>query len=480
MKTLIAATVAMLCTTAAHAQIATPERPVTDPRSLASPVAPTASPVPLTDLALSRGIRDAVFSADGRHIFLTTNLTGRFNIWRVDEAGSWPVQLTQSDDVQEALAVSPDGRTLYYMQDSGGDEMHDLYAIRAEGGTPRNLTASAKVDETSPVVSPNGRTIAFVSKRAEDSQSNIALLDPTSDTMRTLTHEAQAGVRWSIIGWSVDGASLLASREDAATQGSSVWRIDVASGKASSIAQPSNVRFGAAGSSADGRIVAGSSDAGTGQTRAGLFDTASGRWRWLTPTPWEQSASDVTPDGRTMIVRTNADGRSSLSAVDMTTGRERPLAIPPGRNATIGARAFSADSRYMLVTHAGADTPTNLFVVDLRDPAKPPRQITHLAMASLDAATLSTSRVVTYRSYDGTLVSAIVTMPANLKRDGHNPAVVLPHGGPTGQSQDGFNRTAAALANRGYVTIAARIFAARPAMAPLSRMPTGWTWAEGT
>ncbi len=45
-------------------------------------------------------------------------------------------------------------------------------------------------------------------------------------------------------------------------------------------------------------------------------------------------------------------------------------------------------------------------------------------------------------------------MPFNLKQDRSNPAVVLPHGGPTGQTVDYFNRTAAVLASRGYVCLA--------------------------
>ncbi len=44
--------------------------------------------------------------------------------------------------------------------------------------------------------------------------------------------------------------------------------------------------------------------------------------------------------------------------------------------------------------------------------------------------------------------------PFNLKRDGSSPAVVIPHGGPTGQTTDAFSRTAVALASRGYVVIA--------------------------
>ncbi len=74
-------------------------------------------------------------------------------------------------------------------------------------------------------------------------------------------------------------------------------------------------------------------------------------------------------------------------------------------------------------------------------------------MASLDPAILPKSQIVTYKSFDGTPVSAIVTMPFNLRRDGTNPAIVIPHGGPTGQSQDAFNRNATAFASRGFVVI---------------------------
>jgi dipeptidyl aminopeptidase/acylaminoacyl peptidase len=71
-------------------------------------------------------------------------------------------------------------------------------------------------------------------------------------------------------------------------------------------------------------------------------------------------------------------------------------------------------------------------------------------MASLEPENLARSQIVTYRSFDGTPVSAILTIPLNLKRDGSNAAILFPHGGPTGQAEDTFGRTAAALASRGY------------------------------
>ncbi len=43
---------------------------------------------------------------------------------------------------------------------------------------------------------------------------------------------------------------------------------------------------------------------------------------------------------------------------------------------------------------------------------------------------------------------------SDLGRDASHPAIVMPHGGPTGQTVDYFNTDAAALASREYVVIA--------------------------
>src|SRR3954469_13291430 len=131
----------------AFAAVPTPARPVTDPHSIVSPADPQAVPVPIDDLVFSRGVLDAAWSADGHQLFVSTNLTGRYNIWRMDASGSWPVQLTQSDDGQGGFALSPDGKTLYYVQDKGGNEQYDVYAVPTSGGAPRNLTNTPDLRE---------------------------------------------------------------------------------------------------------------------------------------------------------------------------------------------------------------------------------------------------------------------------------------------------------------------------------------------
>ena len=135
-------TFGLAVSTAVHGAIPVPDRPITDPRSVTSPANSQAMAVPVEDLAIGRGVYDAAWSVDGKQVFISTNLTGRFNIWRVDSSGSWPAQLTVSDEGQNGLSPSPDGRTLLFTQDAGGNEYYDVYSVPVSGGAVTQLTAT--------------------------------------------------------------------------------------------------------------------------------------------------------------------------------------------------------------------------------------------------------------------------------------------------------------------------------------------------
>lgn len=442
---------AMLLATASpvFAQVATPERPVTDPQTIVSPANPDARPVPLDDIGVTRSLYDVVWSSDGKAIFLATDLSGRANIWRMDANGSWPVQLTQSDDAQAGLAASRDGQWLYFTQDVGGNEYSDLYRVPVRGGGVENLTNTPETSETSPLVGPTG-LIALSTKLKSEGQSNVAVMD-ADGKIRPLTTEKDPQFSWGVASWIDGGKAVIANREYVDGSVSEVWRIDVATGAATKLLGKAKTFYHASGATPDGATLAITSDEGSGQMHAGAYTVATKKSRWLAPTPWEETSDIVTPDGGAMFIRTNNDGRSTLSRVDLGTMAKTDLALDPGRAAIPGIQAISPDGTQMFVMRSGADSPTMLYVYDLAANKAVPT--VPLAMASLAPATLPKSQIVTYKSFDGTLISAIVTTPFNLKRDGSNPAIVIPHGGPTGQSQDGFSRYATAFATRGYVVI---------------------------
>jgi dipeptidyl aminopeptidase/acylaminoacyl peptidase len=191
-----------------------------------------------------------------------------------------------------------------------------------------------------------------------------------------------------------------------------------------------------------------------GVRRAGVLDVATGRVSPLKPDVWEQEGGSFSPDGATLTFSSNVDGRQTLFGYDMATAVVRPLPFPPGFNveASVSHQGFSPDGSRMLAAHQSGNTSADFWVGDLKAGTATPLHV--LGSATLNAGRLPPSRLVHYKSADGTVISAFIWLPFNIARDGHAPGIVYPHGGPTGQTLDRFDRTALALASRGYVVIA--------------------------
>lgn len=435
------------------APVPTPVTDITDPRSLASPVNPAAAPVPLADLEAIRIASEAVWTPDGQNIVITANLTGRFNLWKLTRGEMMPLQLTQSDDRQHMITVSRDGKAVYFASDRGGNEVYDLFSVPIDGGAPTNLTRSADVSETGLILAADGRSGIVQLRRADQSATDIGVIDLASGVLRNLTGETNPRLQWTPIAYTADGRSILAARGTADYTTSAAFLIDLASGRQTRIITTRDSDFVApVAASPDGAWIAFNTTMGTGRTHAGLYHTASGATRMLPDTPFERSAVAFTPDSRSLIISDNADGRATMSFADVATFRVTPLHIAPGYVGLASAQqsSFNPQTGALLVNRDAGDSPMEYWEVD---PAgkTPARQVTRLAIASLDPARLPRNEIVHYRSFDGTPISALVTMPFNLRRDGSNPLVVMPHGGPPSQSQDYFVKMVTALSSRGYI-----------------------------
>ena len=434
-----------------------PERAVTNPASIHSASNPTARPVPIHDLFFTHGVAGAAWSPDAREIVISTNTSGRYNLWKVPATGGSPVQITRSDDREYGATWSPDGKWIVYGSDHGGNEQFKLYAVPANGGAPIDLTPKADVSNTGALFSPDGHAIVFNIKPKTASVTDIALLDWKTHAIRWLTHEASKDHLWQVVGWGRDGRSVYANRINAGFTDASVWRIDVATGKATELTpHTGQVLIMASAVSPDGHWLAVASNAESGTNHAALYDIAKHSYRWLTKDPWESMAGNFSPNAKQVLYIVNADGRSDIYLYDIASGKSQKLTLPDGLNTLDGnPTAFSADGSRLLVAHQSSSEPADYWIYPVAGGS--PRQLTHSALPSIKADAMPHSQLVHYASFDGTVISAFLWMPANLKRDGSAPGVVLPHGGPTGQTVDSFNRTALALASRGYAVIAPNV-----------------------
>jgi dipeptidyl aminopeptidase/acylaminoacyl peptidase len=450
------ATVTIVSVVAAAAQIETYLQP-SDPKSVQSLSNASASAIPIDDLYYTRSIGGSAWSPDGKEIVLVTNFSGRMNLWKVNSSGGWPIQLSQSDDAQLDPTYSPDGKWVVYQQDKGGNELYDLYAIPSGGGAAVNLTNTPETRETSALFSPDGNSIVFDAKSSKSPMTNVMVMDWRTRAVRALTAEQSPSHYWNRICWSHDGRYVFALRMENTFADSDVYRIEVSSGRAEILTpHQGQALYGASElSSNDDQLLISSND-GVEHSRVGLFILNTHETRWITKGDWDATPGDWSADGRVFTYSVNEDGRKELYLVDAKTLHPIKLRNLEGLNSLNATpHAFSPDSKKLLVLHESSRQPADLWLYDLASNGG--TQLTYSGIASLAPNNVPPSQIVHYRSFDGTVVSAILWIPFNLKRDESAPAVVIAHGGPTWQTFDGWNPTVAALASRGYICIAPNV-----------------------
>lgn len=434
------------------------DRQVTDPGSMTSAADANAHSIPIDDLYFTRNVANAAWSPDGKQIAFTTDLTGRNNLWKVDSAGGWPIQLSQSTERQYGAAWSPDGKWIAYQQDYAGNEFWDVFVVSSDGSRTINLTNTPDVREESPRWSPDGKTISLDVKGKESGTYNLALLDWSTRKVSPLTHEKSSDHSWFSVAWSPDGRTLYANRvEGLGFNDADVYAVDVASGKTTNLTSHKGTVLNQASSlSADGRTLLLTSNAKKGFNNVALLDIASGKRTWVTDTEWEAGAGNFSPDGKSFTYTLNADGEVDVYIVNAVTLEAKRIPVSEGM-ATLAAtgNSYSPSGDRLLLVHESAVQPRDFWIYDTH--SNQATRLTHSAVASLTSTLMPESRIVHYRSFDGKLISALLWVPFNLKRDGTNPALVLPHGGPTGQMADFWNPAVAALVSRGYVCIAPNV-----------------------
>jgi dipeptidyl aminopeptidase/acylaminoacyl peptidase len=374
-------------------------------------------------------------SPDGEQVAFVWERDGRSDIFVMPTAGGWPRRLTPnrsktiywwdgmprwSPDGQwlafamngHVQVVPAGGRALprtvtdftsaasspVWMPDSAGlivsvtrDETTVLLLTDRDGGWPRAL-AETPGDNLDAAPSPDGRFVVYTHRPLDDlNRWELCLVEVTTGQIRQLTG-APKEKDWSP-QWSPNGQQIaFLSQRSGYTE---VWVI-----------RPD--------------------DEAMQQLTHSNQDVGEFAW---------------SPDGRLLAVTIHRQEYVDLALVEIDSGAIRDVATGIGVFSNLN---WSPGGRYLTVEHEAATLPPDLYRVDI--PGGQMTQLTFSMPPALAAQPLVTPEHLTYRSFDGLEIPALLWKPANP----NGAAIVRPHGGPADQYLSQWDALAQYFLAKGY------------------------------
>ncbi|NRF69060.1 S9 family peptidase [Aquincola sp. S2] len=389
-----------------------------------------------------------VLSPDGKRLYFSWRVTGVDQVWRLDGADRFPLQLTGGEDRTTIAAVSPDGRWLALERDRQGEENPGFYLQAADGGPLREVQHRPGVQTEFQHFSADSRFAYYVSNdvsrdsyavyrydigaaRAErlfDGQGFWRVADVQPGRLLLVKATGSRGREWSLFDEATRSATPLLGQ-----------------GEYSDYV----MRFGAR----PGHYVVVTSKS-SGFLR--VYEWAAGQS--LTPVAvpggerWDVEGLLLDRARKRLYLTINEAGYTRVQVLDATTLQPLPLPWPAGLDHQIVAAA-SADGEQVVLALAPPDRPRETAVWNWRD-----RTLTRWTVPSTPEADTRQFAPATLESYparDGTPIPMFVRRPARCLAAAEPPCPVIVHfhGGPESQSKPGFSPIWQFFVEAGFVIV---------------------------
>ena len=426
--------------------------------------APASGQPPIVDRELFFGdpeISGAQLSPDGRFIAFLKPLKGTRNIWVKTAAEPFEKARPITADTKRPVSSffwSRDSRVVLYVQDQGGDENYNVYAVDpaappapgADVPAARNLTAAKGV-----------RAFIYAVPKSEPDAIYVGLNDREAAwhdlyKVRISTGERQLLRKNTerLTGWVFDTKDQLRLATRSAENGDTeVLRIDPSGFTkiyACNVFETcSPVQFHKDGARV---YMVSNKGAGVDLMRLTLVDVATGAETLVETDPLKRVDignaifSERTDD---LIATVYVDDRQRLYFKDPVFEADYRFVEKqlPGRQLNFGSP--TADEQRWIVS-AGSDVePGETY---LYDRAAKKLTLQYRIYEKLPRAALAPMTSVRYPSSDGLEIPAYLTLPKGVAPKGL-PAMIVPHGGPWARDTWGYDAFAQFLANRGYAVL---------------------------
>jgi dipeptidyl aminopeptidase/acylaminoacyl peptidase len=373
--------------------------------------------------------------------------SGRVELYIMDLGERVPRKVSNSD-VPKALRAGfvwdRNDECIYFAKDRDGDEQHDIWNINASSGATAQLTNNSSYQEYPVELSPDNQWLTVFSNKA--GQLNLFKMKTDgSDYVQLSDYSSPVA---SGGNWSPDGEWLAYGVNET----ENLWNADLYRMKADGSAKErllqikEGSRENFADWSPDGEWMLFTSDA-AGDERPGLLNVESKEIRWLGEDGVSESAVCFSPSGEKLLCLRNFESQVSPVIYDRASGQRRDLNLKPGL--TAWCKFIHED--LLLVSVSSSNQREAFILYDLeRDVAE---VLLEAEYGSISPKAFVEREHLYYESFDKRQIPALLSKPHGAEENERLPAIMMIHGGPTGQFFRGFDPYPQFLVSQGYVVL---------------------------
>ena len=371
-----------------------------------------------------------------------SNKDGVMQLYAWDVSSNALKQLTDQPAGVVSGEISADGSNVFYLHDSGGDEIGHYFRLPFDGGAADDLTpdlpgyASNFISE-----SHSGKAIGFTAANKDGFQIRIYDNLPCKKPLFSIRKRALSyGPMLSPDG----EIAVIASTEKTGVSEFALEAYDVKSGQLiGEIWDGKGSGIQASGFSplAGDLRFAGSSNI-SGFHRPFIWDPRTGQRLNIESDAFSGNVSvwAWSPDGGRLLLHQVHQALHSLYVYQLESDQVTALKTPSGSSRV---SAYFVENGNIFLHWSNSTTPTSLLEID----SKSGEILRKVIDLGADVPESDAWRSVTYNSGDGTPIQAWLATPAG---DGPFPTIVHTHGGPTAVQTDSWSPAIQAWLDHGF------------------------------
>ncbi len=398
-----------------------------------------------------RSITGFSLSPDNKNIYYITNTTGLPQIWRIPFGGGWADQISLWNDTIKGISHYPKADRLIFISDENGNEQTQIYSMPSDGGE-----------------------VVYESKGFEDSQTSIVTFNKKGDkylfcSNKKVPHNFETYIKDTKTGKN----KLVYSFEDQYPTVAEAW-----SGNEKYVAfarfygninqdiilydtEKKELKYA---TQHDPEITIFNSNIEFDKNSKGFYyisdedrefkglkyyNIKKDKSEWFIKEKWDIVDYKFSSDYEYLAWTINQNGSTIPKLMNMKTGKTIKLKLPKGNYSSL---KFTKDNKNLVFICDNPLNPADIYVYNFKTHKN--RQVTFSLVGGIDKKAYTKPRDIFYKSFDGLKIHGLMYVPKGLKKDGTNPAIVWPHGGPEWQEMHNFSRYLQVMANAGFIIIA--------------------------